>query len=129
MQRTPTWRPPERGRAAARGRVARRKALVRDATIFGRIPVSVACVPARLSAMGFVWGYIQSVNGNWRSIEALDADDDNIRNKDAQHGDETYLIVGTDTRGGKNSKVGGQRRRHRGRPIRHRHPGQRPGQP
>ena len=105
LQRTPDLAAARTRVAAARGKAARRKALVRDATITGRILVAVACVLS-LVGTGFVWGYIQSVNGNWRSIEALNAGDDNIRNKEAQHGDETYLIVGTDTRGGKNSTLG-----------------------
>ncbi|GAB06947.1 LytR family transcriptional regulator [Gordonia amarae] len=105
LQRTPDLAAARTRVAAARGKAARRKALVRDATITGRILVAVACVLS-LVGTGFVWGYIQSVNGNWRSIEALDSGDDNIRNKDAQHGDENYLIVGTDTRGGKNSTLG-----------------------
>ena len=59
-----------------------------------------------LVGTGFVWGYLKSWNGNWRTIVAVDPDDSNIRNKNAQYGDENYLIVGTDTRAGKNSKVG-----------------------
>ncbi len=105
LQRTPDLVAASTRVAAARGKAARRRALVHDATITGRILVSVACVLA-LVGTGFVWGYIQSVDGNWRSIEALDSGDGNIRNKEAQHGDETYLIVGTDTRGGTNSTVG-----------------------
>ncbi|WP_119033109.1 LCP family protein [Gordonia rubripertincta] len=83
----------------------RRGSLVRKTTATGRILVAIACVTA-LVGTGFVWNYLQSWNGNWRNVTAVDADDQNIRNKEAQHGDETYLIVGTDTRGGNNSKVG-----------------------
>ena len=67
--------------------------------------VAIACVMA-LVGTGFVWGYMKSKNSDWRTIAAVDPDDTNIRNKDAQYGDETYLIVGTDTRGGQNSRVG-----------------------
>ncbi|MBD0861098.1 LCP family protein [Gordonia sp. zg691] len=83
----------------------RRGSLVRKATSTGRILVAIACVTA-LVGTGFVWNYLQSWNGNWRNVTAVDSEDKNIRKKDAQYGDETYLIVGTDTRGGKNAKVG-----------------------
>ncbi|MGV9857808.1 LCP family protein [Gordonia sp. NPDC003425] len=81
------------------------RSLKNSATVTGRVLVAIACVTA-LVGTGFVWGYLQSVNGNWRTINAVDPDDANIRNKDAQYGDENYLIVGTDTRSGKNSAVG-----------------------
>ncbi|MEO9327907.1 LCP family protein [Gordonia aurantiaca] len=83
----------------------RKRSLIRKTTATGRILVAIACVTA-LIGTGFVWGYLQSWNGNWRNVTAVDPQDKNIRNKEAQHGDETYLIVGTDTRGGQNSKVG-----------------------
>ncbi|WP_238423375.1 LCP family protein [Gordonia sp. 'Campus'] len=83
----------------------RRGAMLRKTTATGRILVAIACVMA-LVGTGFVWGYIKTWNGNWRNVTAVDPEDENIRNKDAQYGDETYLIVGTDTRGGKNAKVG-----------------------
>ncbi|WP_168699343.1 LCP family protein [Gordonia paraffinivorans] len=83
----------------------RKRSLLRRTTATGRVLVALACVTA-LIGTGFVWGYLQSWNGNWRNVTAVDPEDKNIRNKDAQTGDETYLIVGTDTRGGQNSKVG-----------------------
>ena len=39
----------------------------------------------------------------WRTVKAINSDDHNIKKKDAQYGDENFLIVGTDTRAGKNS--------------------------
>jgi LCP family protein required for cell wall assembly len=83
----------------------RRRALSRNVTTGGRIMVAVACVMA-LVGTGFVWGYMKSVNGSWKTINAVNPEDSNIRKKDAQYGDENYLIVGTDTRTGQNSKVG-----------------------
>ncbi len=83
----------------------RRRGIARSATVTGRILVTIACVTA-LVGTGFVWGYLKSWNGNWKTIAALNSEDSNIRNKDAQYGDENYLIVGTDTRTGKNSTVG-----------------------
>lgn len=88
-----------------RGRSSPRSALTHNATVTGRILVAVACVLA-LVGTGFVWGYMHSVNGSWKTITAVNPDDENIRNKNAQYGDENYLIVGTDTRSGQNSRVG-----------------------
>lgn len=83
----------------------RKRNLARSATVSGRVLVALACVMA-LVGTGFVWGYLKSVNGSWNTINAVNPDDENIRSKDAQYGDENYLIVGTDTRAGQNSKVG-----------------------
>ncbi|GAC68390.1 LCP family protein [Gordonia soli] len=109
MQRTPDLSDtvPPRSRPLRHPPTAeqRRRHMARNATVTGRILVAIACVLA-LVGTGFVWGYLKSVNGTWNTINAVNPDDENIRNKNAQTGDETYLIVGTDTRGGKNSKVG-----------------------
>lgn len=94
-----------RSRPQRVGRRRRERSLRQNATFTGRILVAIACVMA-LVGTGFVWGYLKSWNGNWRTIAAVDPDDANIRNKDAQYGDENYLIVGTDTRSGNNGKVG-----------------------
>lgn len=83
----------------------RRRDLARNVTVAGRILVAVACVMA-LVGTGFVWSYLQSWNGNWKTINAVNPEDANIRKKDQQYGDENYLIVGTDTRSGQNSQVG-----------------------
>lgn len=92
-------------RAIPRQRRTRREAFTHDATIAGRILVAVACLVA-LAGTGYVWNYKRSWDGNWNTVNAVNPDDANIRNKDAQGGDENYLIVGTDTRTGKNSKIG-----------------------
>ncbi|WP_279102426.1 LCP family protein [Gordonia bronchialis] len=86
-------------------KTAQRHSVRRRATVTGRVLVALACVTA-LVGTGFVWGYLKNWNGAWRTITAVDPDDANIRNKEGQYGDETYLIVGTDTRGGNNSRVG-----------------------
>ncbi|MEE4023509.1 LCP family protein [Gordonia sp. PKS22-38] len=87
------------------GSSAGRRNLGRNVTTTGRILVAVACVMA-LVGTGFVWGYLQSWDGSWKTINAVNPEDENIRNKDAQYGDENYLIVGTDTRAGQNARVG-----------------------
>ncbi|MGB3696608.1 MAG: LCP family protein [Gordonia sp. (in: high G+C Gram-positive bacteria)] len=75
------------------------------ATKTGRILLGLACALS-LVGTGAVWNWMRSVNGGWNVVNALDPDNANIRKPQDQHGDETYLIVGTDTRSGKNSKVG-----------------------
>lgn len=82
-----------------------RRPLARRITLAGRIMVAFACITA-LVGTGVVWGYVKSLDGNWRQILALPGDDEDVRNIDAQYGDENYLIVGTDTRAGNNSQLG-----------------------
>lgn len=105
LQRTPDLTAMTRPEPRRVGSHERTPRLGRKITVTGRILVSVACVLA-LVGTGFAWGYLKSLNGNWRTIIAVNPDDTNIRNKNAQYGDENYLIVGTDTRSGKNSTVG-----------------------
>ena len=81
----------------------RRKDTVRNA---GRVLVALACI-LTLVGTGFMWNLKRGWNGSWNNVAAVDANDPNIRDKNAQHGDETYLIVGTDSRSGKNAKLGG----------------------
>ncbi|MFT4088305.1 MAG: LCP family protein, partial [Gordonia sp. (in: high G+C Gram-positive bacteria)] len=90
------------------GTKADRKAKARRAaTTTGRILVSLACVLA-LVGTGFIWNLKRGWNSGWNQVNALVGDDSNIRNKEGQNGDETYLIVGTDSRAGKNnSNLGG----------------------
>ena len=72
----------------------------------GRVLVALACV-LTLVGTGFVWSMQRGWNDSWNFVQALNPNDQNIRNKGAQTGDENYLIVGTDSRAGKNSKLGG----------------------
>lgn len=72
----------------------------------GRILVALACV-LTLVGTGYMWNLKRGWNGNWNNVAAVDGNDPNIRDKNAQYGDETYLIVGTDSRTGKNAKIGG----------------------
>ncbi|MEP9392837.1 LCP family protein [Gordonia sp. VNK1] len=105
MERTPDLTKVARSRPRRLAGRTRKQSLSRNATMTGRILVSVACIMA-LVGTGFVWGYLKSWNGNWRNIIAVDPNDGNIRDKNAQYGDENYLIVGTDTRSGQNGDVG-----------------------
>lgn len=79
--------------------------LIRTATITGRVLITVACVMALLGT-GAVWGYQKIKDGNWNTVDAVNPDSEKIRDKQLQTGDETYLIVGTDTRSGQNGLMG-----------------------
>ncbi|KQS00512.1 transcriptional regulator [Williamsia sp. Leaf354] len=94
---------PPRGDRVAKA--AQRSSRVRTARTAARVVIVVGAVLA-LVGTGTVWGYLRVTNGGFRTIEAVDSNDKNIRNKGAQYGDQTYLIVGTDTRVGNNGKVG-----------------------
>ena len=83
-----------------------RKARTRKtATSTGRVLIALACILS-LIGTGYVWNLNRTLNGAWNVVAALNPDDANIRDKEGQYGDETYLIVGTDTRNGRNADVG-----------------------
>ncbi|EGD53613.1 LCP family protein [Gordonia neofelifaecis] len=75
------------------------------ATNTGRILLGLACALS-LVGTGYAWNMMRSINGGWNVVNALDPNNSNVRDLQGQYGDETYLIVGTDTRSGKNSKLG-----------------------
>ena len=79
--------------------------LMHRATVGGRILIALACVMALLGT-GAVWGYQKVKDSNWNTVDAVNPDNEQIRDKQLQTGDETYLIVGTDTRAGQNGTVG-----------------------
>lgn len=56
--------------------------------------------------IGAGWGYLRSTDGQYHQVAALDVHSSDIRDPDAQYGDENYLIVGTDSRAGDNSLLG-----------------------
>lgn len=59
-----------------------------------------------LTMTGVVWGYLRSTDSGFSQVAALDLDSTDVVDPGGQYGDETYLIVGTDTRAGANSAVG-----------------------
>ncbi|WP_026919626.1 LCP family protein [Gordonia shandongensis] len=77
----------------------------RYATNSGRVLLALACLLS-LVGTGYVWKLNRGWNGAWNVIKALDPDSKDVRKPQDQVGDETYLIVGTDSRAGKNSRVG-----------------------
>ncbi|QCQ89829.1 LCP family protein [Rhodococcus sp. SGAir0479] len=91
---------PKQSRLAANRNRKRRKLL-----IVGRSAVAFVAVLA-LVATGIVWGYLRSTEGRFSQIAALDTDSADIVDPGGQTGDETYLIVGTDTRAGAAGAVG-----------------------
>lgn len=103
LQRTPD--PIEMAVKGSRGTRSRRDMLMRDLRVGGRVAATAACIIA-LVGTGAAWAMNGSLNSSWRTVKAINSDDHNIKKKDAQYGDENFLIVGTDTRAGKNSKFG-----------------------
>ncbi|MEV1134546.1 LCP family protein [Rhodococcus coprophilus] len=59
-----------------------------------------------LVGTGSVWGYVKSTEAGFSQIAALDTESSDIVDAAGQTGDETYLIVGTDTRAGASGAVG-----------------------
>ncbi|TSD96567.1 LytR family transcriptional regulator [Skermania sp. ID1734] len=55
---------------------------------------------------GTVWAYLRSADNAFAQVAALDENSTDVVDPVGQTGDETFLIVGTDTRAGKNSDVG-----------------------
>ncbi|WP_354559285.1 MULTISPECIES: LCP family protein [unclassified Rhodococcus (in: high G+C Gram-positive bacteria)] len=71
----------------------------------GRGFVSLVAVLA-LALTGMVWGYLRSTDKGFAQVAALDLDSTDVVDAAGQYGDETYLIVGTDTRTGASGQVG-----------------------
>lgn len=77
----------------------------RRAKIAARSLVTLVSVIA-LTSTGLVWGYLRSTESKFAIVSALDVDSDDIIDAHEQRGDETYLIVGTDTRAGASGAIG-----------------------
>lgn len=78
---------------------------LRRLRVAGRTAVAFVAVIA-LIGTGIVWGYIRSTEGKFEQVAALDMESTDIVDAGGQLGDETYLIVGSDTRAGASGKVG-----------------------
>lgn len=85
----------------ALGKVRRRRRM----RIVGRTGVAMVAVIALLLT-GIVWGYLRATDNGFAQVAALDENSTDVMDPGGQTGDETYLIVGTDSRAGKNSDVG-----------------------
>ncbi len=67
--------------------------------------VSIIAILA-VALTGMVWGYLRSTDSGFAQVAALDPDSTDVIDAAGQFGDETYLIVGTDTRTGASGEVG-----------------------
>ncbi|TXG89093.1 LytR family transcriptional regulator [Rhodococcus rhodnii] len=89
---------------AARSATDRRRSRKRM-RVLGRTLVTLASIVA-LAATGTVWGYLRATEGKLSQVSALDTESDDIVDALGQLGDETYLVVGTDTRAGASGEIG-----------------------
>ncbi|WP_306364636.1 LCP family protein [Nocardia sp. CC227C] len=71
----------------------------------GRSTAAVVAVIALL-VTGGGWSYLKAKDNGFNQVSALDENSADIIDANAQYGDETFLIVGTDTRAGVNSDLG-----------------------
>ncbi|WP_052373472.1 LCP family protein [Nocardia otitidiscaviarum] len=71
----------------------------------GRSTAAVVAVIALL-VTGGGWSYLKAKDNGFNQVSALDENSADIIDANAQFGDETFLIVGTDTRAGVNSELG-----------------------
>lgn len=81
---------------------ARKRARLRLA---GRVSVALVSVMALLLT-GIVWGYLRATDRGFAQVSALDTESTDVVDAPGQYGDETYLIVGTDTRAGASGEIG-----------------------
>lgn len=73
--------------------------------VVGRTAVALAAVTS-VGLTGVAWGYLRATDNGFSQIAALDLDSTDVVDPGGQTGDETYLIVGTDTRAGVNGGIG-----------------------
>ena len=95
--RNPVAAPPEVSRATT---TRRRPALLAGRALAVLIAVSV------LALTGAAWQWQSAKNKLLNTIAALDPDSSDIRDPNAQSGDENFLIIGVDSRIGANAEVG-----------------------
>jgi LCP family protein required for cell wall assembly len=95
--RNPVTAPPEVSRAATTRR--------RPALLAGRALAALIAVCA-LALTGAAWQWQSAKNRLLNTIAALDPDSSDIRDPNAQSGDENFLIIGVDSRIGANAEVG-----------------------
>ncbi|QCH22433.1 LCP family protein [Mycobacteroides salmoniphilum] len=69
---------------------------------------SIAAIVAvcSLTVTGGAWQWSNVKNNRLNRVEALDPNSHDIRDPNAQYGDENFLIIGVDTRAGANSNMG-----------------------
>lgn len=72
---------------------------------FGRSIAAIVAV-CSLTVTGGAWQWSNVKNNRLNRVEALDPNSHDIRDPNAQYGDENFLIIGVDTRAGANSNMG-----------------------
>ncbi|WP_244198422.1 LCP family protein [Nocardia neocaledoniensis] len=92
-------------RRARRRRQARHEDPARQARRLAKSAVVLAAVLV-VTGTGGAWGYMRSTDNGFTQVGALDLDSTDVVDPGAQVGDETFLIVGTDSRAGANGQVG-----------------------
>ncbi|NGP09439.1 LCP family protein, partial [Rhodococcus sp. 14C212] len=92
------------GDGLSRLALSKRRKRRRLATV-GRTALALLSV-LTLVGSGLVWGYVRSTEAGFAQIAALDTESTDIVDPGGQTGDETYLIIGTDTRAGASGAIG-----------------------
>lgn len=67
---------------------------------------TAASAAATLVLTGVGWNYLRATDDGFKQVAALDENSADVVDPVGQTGDETYLIVGVDSRAGANSKIG-----------------------
>jgi len=94
--------PPSAVGGPPRGRSYRRR---RPALVAARSAAVLIAVSA-LAVTGAAWQWQSAKNGLLNTIAALDPNSSDIRDPNAQNGDENFLIIGVDSRIGANGEIG-----------------------
>lgn len=74
-------------------------------SLLGRIAVGVSAVLV-LAITGAAWAGLRYVDSRQQQVQALDPQSADIRQPDAQLGDENFLLIGSDTRAGESGRIG-----------------------
>ncbi|MGW0043507.1 LCP family protein [Rhodococcus sp. NPDC003348] len=85
--------------------VASKRRKQRRLRAIGRVGTALVAVIV-LAMTGVVWGYLRATDNGFSQVAALDPESSDVVDPGGQYGDETYLIVGTDTRAGTNGGLG-----------------------
>jgi LCP family protein required for cell wall assembly len=94
--------PPSAVGGPPRGRSNRRR---RPALVAAR-SAAVLIAVSTLAVTGAAWQWQSAKNGLLNTIAALDPNSSDIRDPNAQNGDENFLIIGVDSRIGANGEIG-----------------------
>ena len=88
---------------AAAGRARNRR---RRPALLAARSAAVLIAVSTLAVTGAAWQWQSAKNGLLNTIAALDPNSSDIRDRNAQNGDENFLIIGVDSRIGANGEIG-----------------------